>query len=84
VGPQLRGARFGHAGSDPLNPAPGYRDAGNYGRLGDPMYVGDGGYNWVSTDNGIFGMFLGFHATWFNPSHADSRAYGFQLRCLSE
>ncbi|WP_300681624.1 hypothetical protein [uncultured Rikenella sp.] len=48
------------------------------------MYVGDGGYNWVSTDNGIFGMFLGFHATWFNPSHADSRAYGFQLRCLSE
>ncbi|WP_294598430.1 hypothetical protein [uncultured Rikenella sp.] len=29
-------------------------------------------------------MYLGFDVTWLRPSYSDTRAYGFQLRCLSE
>ena len=67
------------------NPAPGYRDAGNERRLGDLMSVGHSGYSWASTASGISGsMYLGFHVTGLNPCSTVSRAYGFQLRCLSE
>ncbi|WP_297627254.1 hypothetical protein [uncultured Rikenella sp.] len=48
------------------------------------MYVGRGGYHWSSTSHSTDGTFLGFYTTWFIPQHRDSRAYGFQLRCLSE
>ena len=34
--------------------------------------------------SGTNGMHLSFNVTWLYPSGADSRAYGFQLRCLSE
>ncbi|WP_294600766.1 hypothetical protein [uncultured Rikenella sp.] len=51
-------------------------------------HVGYYGYNWSSTsyDSGghYRGMYLSFSATELNPSRATSRAYGLQLRCLSE
>ncbi|WP_294592767.1 hypothetical protein [uncultured Rikenella sp.] len=65
-------------------PAPGFRDAGNNGRLGALTDVGNYGYSWASTVGGTNGMHLGFSVAWLNPSTAYYRAYGFQLRCLSE
>ncbi len=61
-------------------PAPGYRPR-DTGALGN---VGGGGYCRTSTVSGINGMNLNFYATWLRPNGADYRAYGFQLRCLSE
>ena len=68
----------------PSGIAPGFRDAGLSGRLGAPMSIGEGGYSWASTVRGTFGMNLDFHMTGLSPSHAYCRAYGRQLRCLSE
>ncbi|WP_304708826.1 hypothetical protein [uncultured Rikenella sp.] len=65
-------------------PAPGFRDAGYYGRLGTLMSVGLDGYSWASTVSGTNGMSLAFNVTELYPSGAYNRAYGFQLRCLSE
>ncbi len=65
-------------------PAPGYRDAGNYGRLGDMNGVGNGGYSWASTVSGTNSMNLDFHVAQLYPSYVGSRGRGFQLRCLSE
>ncbi|WP_294596478.1 hypothetical protein [uncultured Rikenella sp.] len=48
------------------------------------MFSGNRGYSWSSTARGTNGMNLRFDMTWLNPCNADSRAYGFQLRCLSE
>ncbi|WP_304708282.1 hypothetical protein [uncultured Rikenella sp.] len=48
------------------------------------MSIGEGGYSWASTVRGTFGMNLDFHMTGLSPSHAYCRAYGRQLRCLSE
>ena len=48
------------------------------------MYVGYHGYSWSSVTSGISGLDLNLHSQNLNPSHADYRAYGFQLRCLSE
>ena len=45
--------------------------------------VGNNGYSWASTVSGTNGMNLNFNVTWLNPSNANNRAYGFQLRCLS-
>ncbi|WP_297628192.1 hypothetical protein [uncultured Rikenella sp.] len=64
----------------PNGPAPGYRHR-DTGALGN---VGNYGYSWSSTVSGTNGMDLGFSVTWLYPSYADLRAYGFQLRCLSE
>ena len=64
-------------------PAPGFRDAGNFGRLGDLVYVGHHGFSYSSSVSGSNGVYLGFDVTWLGPSSASSRAYGFQLRCLS-
>ncbi len=65
-------------------PAPGYRGIGE----GALWRVGNRGYIWSSTsyDSGDHsrGMDLGFYATWLGSGAADDRAYGFQLRCLSE
>ena len=60
--------------------APGYRSR-DTGALNG---VGSNGYSWASTVSGTNGMYLGFDVTWLHPSNAGSRAYGFQLRCLSE
>ncbi|WP_299457482.1 hypothetical protein [uncultured Rikenella sp.] len=65
-------------------PAPGFRDAGNYGRLGSLLSVGSNGYSWSSTVSGTNGMYLNFNVAWLYPSNANGHAYGFQLRCLSE
>ncbi len=65
-------------------PAPGFRDAGSYGRLGNLMVVDHSGYSWSSTVSGTNGVHLGFNVTWLDPSNADNRAHSFQLRCLSE
>ncbi len=47
--------------------------------------VGNNGYSWSASTRGIYGQDLLFKVTWLYPSFAnDSRAYGFQLRCLSE
>ncbi len=61
-------------------PAPGVREKAT----GTPTEVGYGGYSWSSTVSGINGLDLNFYVTWLNPSTANSRGYGFQLRCLSE
>ncbi|WP_304736230.1 hypothetical protein [uncultured Rikenella sp.] len=67
------------------HPAPGYRDAGIDGRLGELMGVGSLGYSWSSTIDGSLGSLnLNFHVTWLSSNHASYRGYGFQLRCLSE
>ncbi|WP_299457633.1 hypothetical protein [uncultured Rikenella sp.] len=59
--------------------APGYRHR-DTGALNN---VGNNGYSWSSTVSGTNGMNLNFNVTWLNPSNANNRAYGFQLRCLS-
>ena len=50
--------------------------------------VGNNGYSWSSTsyDSGDHyrGMYLNFGTQNLNPSSANYRGYGFQLRCLSE
>ncbi|WP_294600753.1 hypothetical protein [uncultured Rikenella sp.] len=50
--------------------------------------IGSSGFSWSSTsyDSGDHyrGMYLYFNATVLNPSSPTYRAYGQQLRCLSE
>ncbi|WP_294598378.1 hypothetical protein [uncultured Rikenella sp.] len=65
-------------------PAPGFRDAGNYGRLGDLSYVGNSGFSWSFATSGIYGLYLNSYTAGLNPSNIYGRGYGFQLRCLSE
>ncbi|WP_294596821.1 hypothetical protein [uncultured Rikenella sp.] len=65
-------------------PAPGFRDAGNHGRLGDLMNVGYGGYSWSSAVSGTGGVFLDFGTQNLYPSSVGNRGLGLQLRCLSE
>ncbi|WP_294600893.1 hypothetical protein [uncultured Rikenella sp.] len=48
------------------------------------MSIGLLGFSWSSTVSGTNSMYLGFYVTWLHPSDANSRAYGLQLRCLSE
>ena len=54
--------------------------------LGRPLFVAL--HFWrlprATAVSGTNGMHLSFNVTWLYPSGADSRAYGFQLRCLSE
>ncbi|WP_297624222.1 hypothetical protein [uncultured Rikenella sp.] len=47
-------------------------------------YTGLGGYALTSSVSGIHGMYLDFVATALYHSHSNYRAFGFQLRCLSE
>ncbi len=60
-------------------PAPGYRERAN----GGLSNVGNNGFSYSSSVSGSNGVYLNFHVTNFNPSNANSRAYGLQLRCLS-
>ncbi|WP_297628832.1 hypothetical protein [uncultured Rikenella sp.] len=50
--------------------------------------IGHYGYSWSSTTNrtvsGIYGRFLWFNSQGLDPSDANDRATGRQLRCLSE
>ncbi|WP_294599307.1 hypothetical protein [uncultured Rikenella sp.] len=61
-------------------PAPGRRNAFS----GDPVDVGNHGYNWSSDTGGIGSVDLYFSTKHLNPQDGPSRAYGLQLRCLSE
>ncbi len=65
-------------------PAPGYRHRDTGAQNG----IGNYGFSWSSTsyDSGDHyrGMDLDFNATGLNPNYAAYRAYGNQLRCLSE
>ena len=65
-------------------PAPGFRDAGNHGRLGAPVGSGNYGYNWSSSFSGTSGVFLNFGTQHLYTSFSDYRGHGHQLRCLSE
>ncbi|WP_294600653.1 hypothetical protein [uncultured Rikenella sp.] len=47
-------------------------------------YVGNYGFSWSSTTSSIRSLDLYFYSQHFYASNSDSRAYGFQLRCLSE
>ena len=48
------------------------------------MNVGYYGFSWSSATSGTGGLDLNFNSQHLYASNADSRAYGFQLRCLSE
>ncbi|WP_297626010.1 hypothetical protein [uncultured Rikenella sp.] len=60
--------------------APGYR----HNLAGSLLSIGEQGYSWSSSASDTNGLNLGFGGTWFRFSSSDGRAYGFQLRCLSE
>ncbi|WP_297626403.1 hypothetical protein [uncultured Rikenella sp.] len=49
-------------------------------------YVGSHGYSWACTPvtGDITVRYLASEPRMFNPSYASHRAYGLQLRCLSE
>ncbi|WP_304708663.1 hypothetical protein [uncultured Rikenella sp.] len=68
----------------PSGTAPGFRDSGHHGRLGGLISVSNNGFSWSLATSSIDGLYLDFGMTALNPSNASSRAYGFQLRCLSE
>ncbi|WP_300829595.1 hypothetical protein [uncultured Rikenella sp.] len=61
-------------------PAPGYRN----NRTGASGFVGSNGYMWQSAVRAFNGTNLGFSPSWLFSNGSDYRAYGFQLRCLSE
>ena len=72
------------ASKTPCGRAPSNRFHGE----GTPASVGSSGYGWLATSfksGGHYrGMYLNFYTTALYPINADARAYGFQLRCLSE
>ncbi|WP_299458205.1 hypothetical protein [uncultured Rikenella sp.] len=61
-------------------PAPGYR----HRATGALNSTGNDGYSWSSATNEIYCLDLGFGITWLDPCYVYGRAFGFQLRCLSE
>ena len=69
-------------------PAPGFRDAGYHGRLGEVMHAGDNGYSLSTTsytsNNHYRSLHLNLSTQNLYTSFFDHRAYGLQLRCLSE
>ncbi|WP_300828550.1 hypothetical protein [uncultured Rikenella sp.] len=64
--------------------APGYRGNGTNDRLGTLVVVGSDGYSWASTAIDYRSMYLHFQTTGLVSGSITSRAYGLQLRCLSE
>ncbi|WP_297832577.1 hypothetical protein [uncultured Rikenella sp.] len=60
--------------------APGSRNH----KTGELKDVGYSDASWSSATNGIGGLSMTFSTKWFHISNPDYRAYGFQLRCLSE
>ena len=66
----------------PSGPAPGGRGHGS----GLLYSVGHAGYVWSSTIPAGSGSahYLDFYYVRIVPQHLNSRAYGFQLRCLQE
>ncbi len=68
--------RFSSAGRR----APGFRERNNGGLVD----VGSHGYCWSASVSSIYGRFLWFGTQGLGSCHAHGRAYGLQLRCLSE
>ncbi|WP_304708263.1 hypothetical protein [uncultured Rikenella sp.] len=68
----------------PNGPAPGYR----LDEDGILRAVGDNGFCWSPMSYYSGGRYrsryLVFHTQGINPINMGARAYGFQLRCLSE
>ncbi|WP_294592130.1 hypothetical protein [uncultured Rikenella sp.] len=60
--------------------APGYRSA----QSGAPTESCRNGYSYSSSFHRDQGRFLFFGTRELDPSNPNYRAYGFQLRCLSE
>ncbi|WP_294598889.1 hypothetical protein [uncultured Rikenella sp.] len=48
------------------------------------MGVGSSGFSGSSATSGVYGLDLNFGSQDLNASSSDRRAFGFQLRCLSE
>ena len=71
----------------PSGCAPGFRDSG-YGELGVLHNVGHDGYSWssssVDSDDYYRDLDLSFNTQGLSPNSVHYRAYGLQLRCLSE
>ena len=65
------------------NPAPGFRDAGINGGCGTLVSVGNNGFNYSASVSGNNGIGVHFGTKNLNIIASD-RAYGLQLRCLSE
>ena len=61
-------------------PAPGSRGYGEGALWG----VGNDGISWSFVTGGVYGLDLNFNVAKLNPVNANCRAYGLQLRCLSE
>ncbi len=74
------GTLFGQDKVSINSSAPGYR----HRDTGALSAGGLDGYSWSSAVSGTVGVFLHFYTQYLNPSNAGLRAYGFQLRCLSE
>ncbi|WP_300601781.1 hypothetical protein [uncultured Rikenella sp.] len=64
--------------------APGFRDAGLLNGFGALRSSGSSGYNWSSGTSETNSLYLIFGLQNLGTSSADFRAYGLQLRCLSE
>ena len=80
----LGGAEGADNGVRAWYPAPGYRDFGRTGYEGVARNVGNNGYSWSSSVSGSNGFYLNFNTTNLNPSNANNRGHGFQVRCLQE
>ncbi|MCC8062953.1 MAG: fimbrillin family protein [Rikenellaceae bacterium] len=65
-------------------PAPGFRDAGSYGKLGSLVNVGHSGYSWSSAVGDSDGVFLDFYTVGLIPRNTANRAFGLQVRCIQE
>ncbi|WP_298081045.1 hypothetical protein [uncultured Rikenella sp.] len=76
----MKAFRVEAASKTPCGPALGYRTTSS----GGPGGVGHSGFSYSSSVSGSNGVYLSFYTQHLNPSHADSRAYALQLRCLSE
>ncbi|WP_297627229.1 hypothetical protein [uncultured Rikenella sp.] len=61
-------------------PAPGFRSHGD----GTFYHTGNFCYQWSLSTNSIGSWILHFHSQLLNTSYVGRRAFGFQLRCLSE
>ena len=76
--------RYGDGRESPSGCAPGYRDAGNEGCFGALVTTGTVGSVWSASTDSEGGIYLDFNMNYFYSGRAHNRAYGFQLRCLSE
>ncbi|WP_304736315.1 hypothetical protein [uncultured Rikenella sp.] len=65
-------------------PAPGSRDSGYDKQGGELRQCGNSGISRSSATSSINGIYLLFSTSSLKVSNPSHRAYGFQLRCLSE